>query len=87
MDLVIKNGTIVTATDMYEADIGVEGEKIVAIGKELSGSKEIDAKGMMVFPGFIDVHTHIEMPFMGTYSSDTWETGTRAAAFGGTTCR
>ena len=86
MDLVIKNGTIVTATDMYEADIGIEGEKIVAIGKELSGSKEIDAKGMMVFPGFIDVHTHIEMPFMGTYSSDTWETGTRAAAFGGTTC-
>jgi dihydropyrimidinase len=86
MDLVIKNGTIVTATDMYEADIGIEGEKIVAIGKELSGSKEIDAKGMMIFPGFIDVHTHIEMPFMGTYSSDTWETGTRAAAFGGTTC-
>ena len=86
MDLVIKNGTIVTATDMYEADIGIEGEKIVAIGKEISGSKKIDAKGMLIFPGFIDVHTHIEMPFMGTYSSDTWETGTKAAAFGGTTC-
>ena len=86
MDLIIKNGTIVTPTDTYEADIGIKGEKIVAIGKELSGSKVIDAKGMMVFSGFIDVHTHIEMPFMGTYSSDTWETGTKAAAFGGTTC-
>lgn len=86
MDLIIKNGTIVTPTDTYEADIGIKGEKIVAIGKELSGSKVIDAKGMMIFPGFIDVHTHIEMPFMGTYSSDTWETGTKAAAFGVTTC-
>ena len=86
MDLIIKNGMIVTPTDMYEADVGIKGEKIVAIGKELSGSKVIDAKDMMIFPGFIDVHTHIETPFMGTYSSDTWETGTKAAAFGGTTC-
>jgi dihydropyrimidinase len=85
LDLVIKNGKVVTASDIYEADIGVENGKIVGIGKGFEGKEAIDAKGMLVFPGGVDVHTHLDMPFMGTTSSDDFETGTIAATFGGTT--
>ncbi|NOZ83763.1 MAG: dihydropyrimidinase [Epsilonproteobacteria bacterium] len=85
MDLVIKNGTIVTASDTYKSDIGVKNGKIAGIWKGFEGEKVIDAKGMFVFPGGVDVHTHLDMPFMGTSSSDDFATGTIAAAFGGTT--
>lgn len=87
MSILIKNGRVVTATDDYVADIYVEGEVVVAIGKELDmkADREIDASGMLVMPGGIDPHVHLDMPFMGTYSSDNYETGTRAALFGGTT--
>ena len=87
MKTLIKNGRIITATDDYTADILIEGETISAIGKNLNikAEKEIDAKGMLVMPGGIDPHVHLDMPFMGTFSSDNYETGTRAALFGGTT--
>jgi len=87
MAVLIKNGRVVTAAEDYIADVYVEGEKIVAIGRELNYSAEkiIDATGKLVFPGGIDPHVHLEMPFMGTYSSDDYETGTRAALHGGTT--
>src|SRR5215471_10490190 len=87
MSILIKNGRIVTATDDYTGDIFINGETIQSIGKDLSvtASKEIDATGKLVFPGGIDPHVHLDMPFMGTFSSDTHETGTRAALFGGTT--
>lgn len=87
MSLLIKNGRIITATDDYLADILVEGEQVAAIGKDLIADAEqtIDATGMLVMPGGIDPHVHLDMPFMGTFSSDTHETGTRAALFGGTT--
>lgn len=87
MSILIKNGNIITATDNYVADIFIEGEVITAIGKNLNvnAGKEIDAAGKLVFPGGIDPHVHLDMPFMGTYSSDTYETGTRAALYGGTT--
>ncbi|WP_138994379.1 dihydropyrimidinase [Larkinella sp. C7] len=87
MSLLIKNGRIITATDAYVADILVEGETIRAIGKDLSlhADETIDATGLLVFPGGIDPHVHLDMPFMGTFSSDTHETGTRAALHGGTT--
>ena len=85
--LLIKNGRIITATDDYVADIHIEGETVKAIGKNLTVNpdKEIDATGKLVFPGGIDPHVHLDMPFMGTFSSDNYETGTRAALFGGTT--
>ena len=87
MSLLIKNGRIVTATDDYMADIFIEGESISMIGKNLSvkSDKTIDASGHLVMPGGIDPHVHLDMPFMGTFSSDTHETGTRAALHGGTT--
>jgi len=87
MSLLIKNGNIVTAADNYVADIFIEGEKISSIGKNLSVKADeiIDATGLLVFPGAVDPHVHLEMPFMGTFSSDTYETGTRAALHGGTT--
>ena len=87
MSILIKNGRIITATDDYVADIFIENETVSAIGKNLNVVAElvIDAKNKLVFPGGIDPHVHLEMPFMGTYSSDTYETGTRAALFGGTT--
>jgi len=83
----ITGGTIVTAADTYEADVLLDGEKIAQIGTGLSagGAKKIDASGRYVIPGGIDVHTHMELPFGGTSASDDFETGTRAAAFGGTT--
>jgi dihydropyrimidinase len=87
MSLLIKNGRIITSADDYIADIFIEGETISAIGENLSvkADKEIDAKGMLVMPGGIDPHVHLDMPFMGTFSSDSYETGTRAALYGGTT--
>ena len=87
MTILIKNGNIITATDNYVADIFIEGETISAIGKNLivNADKEIDAAGKFVMPGGIDPHVHLDMPFMGTYSSDNYETGTRAALYGGTT--
>ncbi len=88
MSILIKNGQIVSAADNFAGDIYIEGEKIAAIGKNLSHLKAdqiINAKGMLVLPGGIDPHVHLDMPFMGTYSSDNYETGTRAALHGGTT--
>ena len=87
MSILIKNGRIITAADDYVADIFIEGETISAIGKNLNvkADKEIDATGKLVIPGGVDPHVHLEMPFMGTFSSDNYETGTRAALFGGTT--
>src|SRR5881409_1412233 len=88
MALLIKNGEIITADSRCVADIFCEGETISAIGKNLpapTGAEVIDAKGKFVFPGFIDPHVHIYLPFMGTYSKDTYETGSKAALVGGTT--
>ncbi|MHB8485905.1 MAG: dihydropyrimidinase [Candidatus Acidiferrales bacterium] len=87
-DMVIKNGTVVTATDTCVADVGVNGHKVSAIGAQLpieNAGKVVDATGCLVIPGGIDVHTHLDMPFGGTMSADDFETGTIAAAFGGTT--
>ncbi|KJR99857.1 MAG: phenylhydantoinase [Peptococcaceae bacterium BRH_c4a] len=84
MSTVIKNGTVVTASDIYSADILIEGEKIVAVGQNLKGDKIIDAAGKYVFPGGVDGHTHLELPVSGTVSA-AWDTETVAAAVGGTT--
>ena len=86
--ILIKNGTVVTATDTVKADIFVDDEKIQAIGANLDHQKAdqiIDAKGCYVMPGGIDAHTHLDLPFMGTSSSDDFESGTLAALHGGTT--
>ena len=87
VDLLIKNGTIVTAVESFEGDIAIEKGKIAAIGKNLEMESEntVDAANMLVLPGAIDVHTHMAMPFGGTVSSDSYLTGTRAAACGGVT--
>ena len=81
----IRNGTIVTADLTYKGDVQIENGVITAIGSGLSGGTELDATGCYIMPGGIDPHTHLEMPFMGTYSSDDFESGTRAALSGGTT--
>ena len=88
MTVLIKNGRIVTATDDYHADIYISGETVSLIGRnlEIEADHIVDATGRLVIPGGIDPHTHLEMPFGGTTTSDTFETGTRAAAYGGTTC-
>ena len=85
MTKVIKNGTIVTADLTYKADVKIEHGRITEIGPNLSGDEVLDATGCYVMPGGIDPHTHLEMPFMGTYSADDFESGTRAALAGGTT--
>jgi dihydropyrimidinase len=85
MTTVIKGGTVVTAGDSFQGDVLIDGEQIVAIGRELHGDRTIDAGGMYVIPGGIDVHTHLDMPFGGTVSSDDFFTGHQGAAFGGTT--
>ena len=85
MSTVIKGGTIVTADRTYVADVLIEKGVITDIGTGLSGNETLDATGCYVMPGGIDPHTHLEMPFMGTYSSDNFESGTRAALSGGTT--
>jgi dihydropyrimidinase len=87
-DTIIRNGSVVTATDTYTADVALVNGKITAIGTDLpsqNASRILDATGKLVLPGGIDVHTHLDMPFGGTTSADDFETGTRAAAFGGTT--
>src|SRR5205823_8031399 len=87
-DTLIVNGTIATATDTYVADLTISGGKVTAIGQNLAREnvrQVLDASGKLVLPGGIDVHTHLDMPFGGTTSADDFETGTRAAAFGGTT--
>ena len=94
MTILIRNGLVVTAADEVNADVLVDGEQVVALassGSALAESwaagaeKVFDATGLYVIPGGVDAHTHMEMPFGGTYASDTFETGTRAAAWGGTT--
>ena len=87
MSILIKNGRIITASEDYIADIFIEGETISCIGKNLSNKadKIIDASEMLVIPGGIDPHVHLDMPFMGTFSSDDYSTGTNAALHGGTT--
>src|SRR5881275_2301693 len=87
-DTIIANGKVVTATDTYLADIAISAGKIEVVGQNLprqNAARVLEAMGKYVFPGGIDVHTHLDMPFGGTTSADDFETGTRAAAFGGTT--
>lgn len=85
MTTVIKNGTIVTADLTYAADVKIDAGKIIEIGPNLPGDTVLDASGCYVMPGGIDPHVHLEMPFMGTYSADDFDSGTRAAIAGGTT--
>ena len=90
MRTLITNGLIVTADGSTAADLLIDGETIGQIGRDLAASgvtadETIDAAGKYVIPGGIDAHTHMELPFGGTFAKDTFETGTRAAAFGGTT--
>ena len=82
---VIKDGTIVTADRTYKADVLIEGDRIARIAADLTGETVLDATGCYVMPGGIDPHTHLEMPFMGTYSADDFASGTAAALSGGTT--
>jgi dihydropyrimidinase len=87
-DTIITNGRVVTAADTYASDVAISNGKIEAVGQSLpreNAGKILDAAGKYIFPGGIDVHTHLDMPFGGTKSADDFETGTRAAAFGGTT--
>lgn len=87
MGVVFKGGTLITASDTVKADLLVEGEIITLIGRDLpaQGHNVVDCTGKYILPGGIDVHTHLDLPFGGTYSNDDFETGHRAAAFGGTT--
>src|SRR6185436_10860795 len=87
MSTLVKNGTIVTASDRYDADIYIDKGVVTLIGQGLNipADTVVDASGQLVMPGGIDVHTHLDMPFGGTTSSDDFETGTIAAAHGGTT--
>src|SRR5436305_13035394 len=86
-DLVIRGGTVATATDSFRADVGIRGSTIGAIGEGLDkGKKEIDARGKLVLPGGVDSHSHIEqLSASGLMNADTFESATTAAAFGGTT--
>src|SRR5262245_22373995 len=88
MSVLIKGGTVVTAEQMFPADVLTEGGKIKAVGENLptpSGAKAVDAGGQYVMPGGIDPHTHMQLPFMGTVASEDFFTGTAAALAGGTT--
>ena len=88
MALLIKNGEIVTASERYFADILCEGETITRIDRDISAPPDaqiVDARGKYVFPGFVDPHTHVYLPFMGTYAKDNYESASRAALIGGTT--
>ena len=85
-DVVIKNGTVVTASNSQQLDVAVDGEQIVALGHHLNGRTTLDATGKLVIPGGVDIHVHVQMPLPGgVTSTDTFLSGTRAAAFGGTT--
>src|SRR6266513_4192477 len=88
MSLLIKNGEIVTPSERYVADIFCEDETITRIDRHIEapkGAEVIDASGKYVFPGFIDPHVHIYLPFMGTYAADDYESASKAALAGGTT--
>ena len=88
MTILIRNGSVVNADVTTRADVLIDGEKIRQVGAGIpmeAADRVIDATGMLLLPGGIDAHTHLDMPFGGTTSSDDFETGTRAAAFGGTT--
>ncbi len=88
MSILIKNGEIVTASERYVADILCNNETITRIDRDIAppkGTEVIDAKGKFVFPGFIDPHVHIYLPFMGTFAKDTYKTASQAALVGGTT--
>ena len=88
MALLIQNGRIVTANDDFVGDVLCEGEVIAQVGPHIDPPKDavvIDAAGKFVFPGFIDPHVHIYLPFMGTYAKDTYDSASRAALVGGTT--
>lgn len=87
MGILFKNGTVVTAAEMVQADVLVEGEQVVMIGKGIpaKGHEVVNCKGKYLMPGGIDVHTHLDLPFGGTYSNDDFDVGHKAAAFGGTT--
>src|SRR5919198_3304241 len=88
MSILIKGGRVVTAADDYVADIYVEGERISLIGESLDvqADRVVDASGKYVFPGCVDPHTHLDMPFGGTVTIDDVESGQTSAAAGGTTC-
>src|SRR5262249_41022344 len=91
MALLIKNAHVVNASEEFHADVYCAGEQVTRIEKGIdpkscpAGTEVIDAAGKYVFPGFIDPHVHVYLPFMGTYAKDTWETASRAAIVGGTT--
>ncbi len=87
MGTLFKNGTLITASDMLKADVLVEGETVALIGRDLNpaGHTVIDCSGKYLLPGGIDVHTHLDLPFGGTFSNDDFDVGHKAAAFGGTT--
>src|SRR5919205_2201508 len=84
---VLAGGTVVTAEGSFRADVGITGEKIDAVGLDLprDGADVVDVSGARVMPGFIDGHTHMDMPFGGTVTADDWDTGTAALLAGGTT--
>src|SRR5215467_7931974 len=88
MDVVVDGGIVVTASDAYEADVGIQNGRIALIGKDLPverGCQKVDARGQYVFPGGVDAHTHLDSPSQGTHTADDFLTGTIAAACGGTT--
>jgi len=85
MSTVIKGGTVVAADRTFKADVLIDNGSIAAVGDNLSGSETIDASGCYLMPGGIDPHTHMEMPFMGTFSKDDYESASKAALVGGTT--
>ena len=87
MGILFKNGTVITASDMVQADVLVEGETVSLIGRSIdpTGHEVVDCTGKYLMPGGIDVHTHLELSFGGTVSNDDFDTGHKAMAFGGTT--
>jgi dihydropyrimidinase len=87
MDLIIKNGTVVNSHGVERVDVGVEGGRITVLAERLEerGAQVVDAKGLLVLPGAVDAHVHLQMPFGGTTSADSYEAGTRAAVCGGVT--
>ncbi|MCK4729103.1 MAG: amidohydrolase family protein, partial [Desulfobacterales bacterium] len=87
MSVVFRNGLVVTSTGSYKADVFVDKDTIKSIGTDLYGQADevVDASGKYILPGAIDPHTHLAMPFMGTFAQDDYETGTIAAACGGVT--